>query len=313
MSQFPVATEEGLYEGINYLLSGPSGLGQDFKGFSAYAPDYYNEPEVEPTYLTGNFRSPFSQSGQAKLYVAPIALSNAEQLDDRTIKYTFAAAEASPPFSLGNGLAVTDVVPNSFNSATLKANGNSINQVGVIECTTTYVIVRTVRAILSPLGTYTSGGNISYFITANYNDSNYTSTDCNARVTVSGGTDRVFISGQLSQALVYDVLSGPSNFRVWVAINRYIGQTNNDPVNPDYIFEKDATVARKIYTYTDITGINPLEIETIFSTVVDQPPPGYYWYILEVIFEYAVDGGVKVQVLSDRLGLRSLSAQVVKQ
>jgi hypothetical protein len=38
MAQFPINTTQGIYEAVNYLASGPSGLGQDFAGFSSYQP-----------------------------------------------------------------------------------------------------------------------------------------------------------------------------------------------------------------------------------------------------------------------------------
>ena len=75
------------------------------------------------------------------------------------------------------------------------------------------------------------------------------STDCNARVTVTGGTDRVFISAQLDQQIHYTVPSGTYDLVVSVQVNRYKGFINNDPVNPDYIFDYDETVAKKDYTY----------------------------------------------------------------
>lgn len=302
MSQYPVESNEQLFQAVNYLLSGPGGLGQNFSGFSDYT----------DVYLTGNFRTPFTQITEAKLYVAPIGISNAEQIDDRTIIYTFDTEQPSPPFAYGNGLTITGITPSTYNSNDLKDAGYSINQIGVVECTTTYVIVRTVSPITTPLGEYVSGGSVKYVVAANYTDSGYNSTDCNSRVTITGATDRVFISGQLTQTLDYEVITGPSDFRVWVAINRYKGSPNNDPVNPDYAFEKDETVSRRIYTYTGLSGTGTKEIETIFTTVLDQPGPGYYWYILETIFEYP-DGGVEVEVTTDKFGLRSLSTQVVKE
>ena len=308
--QFPVQSgnDQAITEALNYLLSGPGGLGQNFAGFSAFT-----KLGATQTYLTGNFRIPFTQLGLANLYVPGIGVSNAEQLDDRTIKYTFSSPQASPPFSLGNGLVITGITPSTYNSEDLRAAGNSINQIGVINCTTTYVIVRTVGAITSPLGTYSSGGSITFYVAANYVDSDYISTDCNGRVTVTGATDRVFISGQLNQSINYNVISGPSDFRVWVAINRYVGSTNSNPTNPDYIFERQATVALKIYTYPALTGTGTIDLETIFSAVIDQPNKGYYWYILELVLEYPDTGGVEVQVTDDVFGQRSLSAQVVKQ
>ena len=90
-AKYPVelSDQEGIVDAVNYLLSGPAGLGQNFAGFSSYS----------PVYVTGNFRIPYTQVDPASLYVPPIALSNAEQLDDRTIKYTFASAQPSPPDS----------------------------------------------------------------------------------------------------------------------------------------------------------------------------------------------------------------------
>lgn len=306
VAKYPVdvGDEEGIVDAVNYLLSGPAGLGQNFAGFSSYA----------TAYLTGNFRIPFSQSGPANLYVAPISISNAEQLDSRTIKYYFAGAPlAAPPFALGNGLNINGITPSTYNSSDLSSIGASIFNIGVIECSDSYVIVRTRAPITTPLGAYVSGGSIDYRLTENPNNSFYNSTDCNARVTVTGGSDRVFISGQLSQIINYDVLSGPADLTVWVSVNRYKGFSNNDPVNPDYLFDLDGTVARKIYTFPGLTGTGTLpEIETIFSTIVDEPAPAYYWYILEVLYEYP-DTGVNIQVTSTEFGLRSLSAQVVKQ
>lgn len=307
--QFPVQSgnDQAITEALNYLLSGPGGLGQNFAGFSAFT-----KLGATATYLTGNFRIPFSQLGLARLYVPGIAITNAEQLDDRTIKYSF-ATQASPPFSLGNGLTITGITPSTYNSLSLRDAGSSINQIGVINCTTSYVIVRTVGAIATPLGAYVSGGTASYYVAANYDDSDYISTDCNGRVSVTGATDRVFISSQLNQTIHYDVVSGPSDFRVWVAVNRYVGNTNSNPTNPDFVFERQATVALKIYNYSALSGIGTIDLETIFSAVIDQPNKGYYWYILEVIFEYPNTGGVEVQVTDDVFGQRSLSAQVVKQ
>ena len=51
-------------------------------------------------------------------------------------------------------------------------------------------------------------------------------------------------------------------------------------------------------------------VETIFTTVIDRPVPGYYWYILEVAFQDSAGGTLFVTEME--MDLRSLSAQVVK-
>jgi len=299
-AKYPVdlGDNEGIVDAVNYLLSGPAGLGQNFAGFSTYAPGY----------LTGNFRIPFSQTAPANLYVAPIGLSNAVQLDDRTIQYTFSAVQASPPFSLGNGLTVTGITPSSYNSADLSAAGTPIGQIGVVECTTTYVIVRTRDPITTPLGSYIGGGDIEYSSMDVYN-----STDCDVRVTVTGGTDRVFVSAQLDQIISYEVLSGIQDMTVYVAINRFKAFTNNNPVNPDYIFDESTTIVEKAYEYTGLTGTGTIPlIETVFTGVLDEPAPAYYRYIVEVYFQ-TFGATTDIQVTTDELRLRSITAQVVKQ
>jgi len=294
MSKFPVESSdsEGIVDGLNYLLSGPGGLGQNFAGFSSYT----------PAYLTGNYRTPFTQpktEGVRNLYVPAISLATSEFIDDRTLKFTFASTQPTVPFQQGNQITISGV---TIPPGIYDFNG-TYSRIGILSCTTTYCLVR-----LSSAETITasaSGGNISL----NSLDTKF-STDCNARVTVTGGTDRVFISGQLDQKINYDILAGTHDLTVSVQVNRYIGFINADPVNPDYLFDPDGTVAEKIYTYTGLTGTGSIEIETIFSTLIDQPVPNYYWYILEVNY---VGDSSDVQILSTEFGLRSLSSQVVKQ
>lgn len=289
MAKFPVESDDntGVIDALNYLLSGPTGLGQYFAGFSSYT----------IAYLTGNYRVPFSQLTPAQLFVAPILCSSAIQLDGRTFQYNFASTQPSPPFALGNQLTGSGW-DNGF------YNGDQ-GVIGAIECTTDYVIFRT-------NGTYTTaeagddllGGYV-------YMDLSGTliSTDCEARVTVTGGTDRVFVSSQLDQTPLYEVTSGTQDLTVTVQVNRYVGALNNDPTNPDYTFDFDETVASKQYVFTDLTGsgTTPL-IETVFASILDKPKPGLYRYIVEVQFD-----GVDIIVTEDDLLLRSISAQVVKQ
>lgn len=285
MAQYPVDTPDGLYEAVNYLASGPSGLGQNFAGFSSYA----------TAYLTGNFRIPFTQPGPANLYVPNIALGVSEMLDGRTWKFWFASTQPTPPFSPGNIITVTGVSDPYYDG--------TYSPIGVVSCTVDYVITRTngTYALAAP----SSGGDVYL------NTSGFMSTDCNARVTVTGGTDRVFISAQLDNLISYTVTTGTDDLIYTVAVNRYKGYINNDPINPDYIFDLDGTVASKTYTYSGLSGSGSLSLnESVFTSLLDQPGPSYYWYILEV--EFTSTGG-NASVTSCEFGLRSLSAQVVKQ
>lgn len=288
-AKYPVemSDQEGIVDAVNYLLSGPAGLGQNFQGFSAYT----------PAYLTGNFRPPFTDQVIANTYVAPIALGVSEMLDERTWKFTFAAAQPTPPFALGNGITVSGVADPYYDG--------TYDTIGVIECTTTYVVARTGSSytVVAP----STGGTVEYNITVPVIDGpSFSSTDCNAKVTVTGGTDRVFVSAQLNNAISY---SGTGDLAYTIAVNRYSAFITDDPVNPEYRFNFDATISQRTYNLTGLTGPGTIpNIETIFSTVIDQPVPAYYWYILEV--SYASDN---VIVTSSEFDLRSLSAQVVKQ
>lgn len=300
-SKYPIETSdsEGIVDAINYLLSGPSGLGQNFAGFSSFT----------PAWLTGNFRSPYTSSSVALLTVAPIALSTSETLSDRTFKFTFNVAQPSPPFANGNGVRISGVL-DSFYDGQYKT-------IGVVECTTTYCIVRTVESYPIPYPPSTGG---SIFLTTG---TSAIDTDANARVTVTGATDRIFVSGQVAQLIEYDVTTA-GNLKVTVEINKYYGFQDPLPINPDIKFDLRSTIARRVYNYPLAVGTGTLPLlETVFSSVVDQPDPsipvstdpefswtGFFWYILDVSFEFTTGAG---SITTDELGFRSLSAQVVKQ
>lgn len=293
MAKFPVeiSDAEGIIDGLNYVLSGPTGLGQNFAGFSTY----------QTGYLTGNYRTPFTQPTYRPLYVSPIPLATSEFVDGRTLKFTFASSQPFEPFQQGDNVTVSGVSNDWYDYRW--------DPIGVVECTTTYCLVRTGSTYEPPFQNIGGGGTISLT-----NNGITDSTDCNARVTVTGVTDKIFISGQLEHIINY---SGTGDFTFKVQLNRYRGFSNNDKNNPDYFFEFDGTVAEKTYSYTATTGSTP-SVDTIFSTILDQatkynndpatPWPAFYWYIMEVLFESET-----VNMVSCQFGLRSLSAQVVKQ
>lgn len=312
---YPVSpgNDAGIIEGLNYALSGPAGLGQSLQSFSGYTDPWAKntagdrDPKL-PVYLTGNFRIPFTQATVAQLYVPDIAIGGAEQLDDRTIKYTFAVPQIAPPFSLGNGLTISGITPSTYNNSSLRDAGSSINPIGVIECTTTYVIVRTVAALTSSLGTYVAGGTVGYSST----DTGEISTDCNALIATTAASDQVVVSGQLDQIITYTCIDPTVSFQVTVSIDRFVGTTNNDPTNPDFIFDQQfPPVIAKTYTFTGLVGTGTLPmIETVFAPVIDLPGQGLFRYFLQIRYDL-IDAG-RLQVVTDELSLRSLTALLLK-
>lgn len=294
MSQYPVEDGNGVLEAVNYLLSGPSGLGQNFAGFSAY----------QPAYLTGSFRQPYTVNTTATTtppswYVAPVSVSTVTPInviDGKTkyLEWAFTTPQAAPPFRVGTSPSASGFTPSFFDGS-----------VGtVITCTTTSMITGYQQTYVVPA--VTTPGTVEF-----NNSDTQTSTDANARVTVTGPTEQVFISSQLALTSGYTCTT-TSTFEVAVQINRYEGfvdRTQQGAV--DYLFDLDATVSEQVTSYTVEPGSGSVFTgQNIFTTVLDQPNFGYYWYIAEVKW-IPVSGDAVPQVQT--VGLRSLTAQVIKQ
>jgi hypothetical protein len=292
MAQFPIVDKSGIYDALNYVLSGPTSLGQEFA--------YYNSNGLEQWDLTGNYRLPFTQISYnpphvpgVNLYVAPIALSTSEMLDEYTWKYTFATPYGFAPFINGQNVTVAGVADSYYDG--------TYTPIGVVECTDTYVIVKTQGpyAVVPP----STGG------TVGLDSMNYAiSTDCNGRVTVNGNSDIVSISNQIN----FELFADPSyvgSYYCNVRLNRYHGETNNDPTNPDYIFLFDKTIAYKEFLVPTTIVSHTIELESILTSIIDQPGPGYFWYILELEFIDNSGGNIVTNCI---LKQRSFAAQVLK-
>lgn len=311
MSQFPVEDQSGITEAVNYLLSGPSGLGQNFAGFSAYLPSYF----------TGTYRRAFSIPIQSPpqtppaWYVAPLTITGITQVTPYAFEVTF-AAQPSPPFFMGqyviiSGSTAAGADPNFYN--------DDYTVPGVLACTTTSVTIGTRSAFTFPA--WSSGGTVGVNIATNTD----VSTDCNARVTVIGGTDQVFISAQIQLDFDYTVVN-PGDLTLYVRVNRYYAELDTRTVtNRDYIFipypnddpisasnPTNYTVSEQTETYTLTTSGVQKSRDFVFTTVLDgNLPKNYYWYILEInLLPDVIDDIVVNNVTGN---LRSLTAQVIKR
>ena len=240
MSSYPIngGDNESLLDAVNYAVSGPSGLGQQLKGFSSYG----------VARLTGNFRVPYSNSNfPAVLYVEPIALSTAEWLDDYTLKFTFATPQASAPFALGNGVTISGVTPSDYN--------DTYSRIGVVYCDENYVILRSGTAIPNPGAG--SGGEAGLFVTSDYGAT--MSTDANAIVSVDAGNNLVSITGQIQiPGISYGVLYSDyptvvPNVKIYVELNRYKAFNSGTAANPQYFYNYDTTISSQEIYSTNIT------------------------------------------------------------
>jgi hypothetical protein len=227
MAKFPVEQSdlEGQADAINNLLSGPSGLGQNFAGVSV----------SETGFLTGNYRIPFTATVPQVVNVDPIPLSSALMQGSTAAKFVFTTAQPTPPFALGNAVNITGVA-NSFYDGTYTA--------GVAECTTAYVILRFNSPQPNPGPS--SGGFASLSLAGGD-----VSTDGDARVTVNSATDRVFVSAQLTNTITYKSTSVSQLFYN-VKVNRYKAFPAGNATNPDFLFSIDKTIAFRSYNYATL-------------------------------------------------------------
>jgi hypothetical protein len=268
-AKYPVETSdsEGIVDAVNYLLSGPAGLGQNFEGFSSYT----------PAYLAGTFREPFSvpisTNPPPTLYVAPISISNITVPNNpgAIIDVTYTTPQVPTPFGPGDTVTISGVTP-SFYDDTYRR--------GVLQVSSTGVIVQYTSDETWPA--YVSGGTIEK------NSTNIdVSTDCNGRVTVSGPSDEVFLSAQLNLDFTYDCTVA-SEWDIIVKIDRYAGFPTTTPGDNDFLFDLDTNgnpiVSQQVTHYSASTSGTSGNTEYIFTTVLDRPSFGYYWYIVDIVF-----------------------------
>jgi hypothetical protein len=268
-AKFPVEVNdnEGIVDAINYLMSGPSGLGQNFDGFSDY----------NSAYLTGTFRAPFTvpitTTPAPTLSVAPIAIGNITVPNNpgNIIDVFYAAPQTPTPFAQGDSVTISGVTPSFYD--------DNYNR-SVLEVSSTHILLQynTTNTITWPA--YVSGGTIEK------NASNIdNSTDCNGRVTVYGPTDKAFISAQINLDFTYDCTVA-SEWDIKVKINRYVGTPTTTPGDNDYLFDLDTDplVSQQVTHYSAAASGTSGNVEYIFTTVLDQPSFGYYWYILDIEF-----------------------------
>jgi len=373
MSKFPVEynhqDSDSLVDAVNYLLSGPSNLGQFFTGASSYG----------TSQMTGNFRPPYATTPVIKnglgasgsttievadsegirtgmtvtgtgvgvaavvntvnadnvvvsvanadavsglvqfdnqtttpLFVAPIALAAGTYIDPYTKQFNFAVAQPSPPFQEGNSLLVQGTSVTDYN---IWYRGP-----GVIECTTTYVILRSVAAVTA--AGPSAGGTVVFTATvpaptvgATPLPDRWISTDQTVNSSVLGPLDQVFVSGQLNNSFTVVTTASATTLKYSVAINRYSAYPTADPNVPAYLYSSATTVARvdrEVLTAAAAGTYNIANLETIFNTVTDNPGSGFYLYRLEVCWRVTTTGGAG-QVTASTIGLRNLTAQVIKQ
>jgi len=272
MSSYPISggDDQSLLDAINYVASGPSGLGQYNVGFN----------KSTNAWITGNFRLPYSQTTFARTYVKPIALGNSYWLDDLTWRHEFASPQVPAPFAIGNNITVAGVTPSDYDG--------TYGRVGVVECSTTYVIARASGPYPNP-GVVGTGGTVSleaiYFNDPVVDDYIRVSTDCNGIISVVGGQDFVnlsaFVTSQNALGIQGKVIEPGSNgaFKYSTQLNRYKAFNSGTAANPQYYYQFDTTVAEQPTDFFLSGGVGQIVkfvIDASSGIKADTTPDGYF-------------------------------------
>jgi hypothetical protein len=112
--------------------------------------------------------------------------------------------------------------------------------------------------------------------------------------------------------LEYHVIDD-GNLIISVQLNRYKAYSNNNPNNPQYYYNFDATIAFQDVIDTPTTAPDDIVVldcpNAVFTTLIDKPDPGLYWYIVEL--DIRTQGEVQVDYIN--MARRSITAQVIKE
>jgi hypothetical protein len=273
MPQYPIQQNDsqGIYEALNYLLSGPAGLGQNYNGVSAFDTVYLRA--VPP--LNQPYTVPTTTSLDPLLYIdwtvtgaAPVSPSPGT--DQIYINFTSSTTLTADPFQFGDILTVTGVTPSQYNGTwTVLKNQLFTGTTG--------------RVYLFKLNTYitypsySSGGRIGRDWT-----NQPLGTDCIAQVAVQGGTDQPFVSAQIGAAFDYIQIGGATDswYDMVYAITRYAVIPSNQPNSVNgYLYNYQSTITRQTQPYqADGASVsNPLGPQSdtiIFSNVFDRALAG---------------------------------------
>jgi hypothetical protein len=187
------------------------------------------------------------------------------------IDVTYTTPQVPTPFGPGDTVTISGVTPSFYDDNYRR---------GVLQVSSTGVLVQYTSDETWPA--YVSGGTIEK------NASNIdVSTDCNGRVTVYGPTDEVFLSAQINFDFTYDCTIA-SEWDIIVKIDRYAGFPTTTAGDNDYLFDLDTNgnpiVSEQVTHYSASTSGTSGNTEYIFTTVLDRPSFGYYWYILDIQF-----------------------------
>lgn len=365
MSQYPLDNNSDIVEAVNYLLSGPTSIGQNFEGMSAVGVTIptssgFGSSQTQ-TYLTGMpILGPQQQPGTVNtndeldgvVYDAVYPLWNTlpgglsitsitpitatgRKIDVGVDISSIVTFYSRYPFVLGQQVVLSGVTPSSYNG--------TYTVVAPSGFTYPTAFVTLISDTEQTWSAYTSGGTLK--INDNFSGSSPTTqrffTGNQAVVTVTGPTDRVFISSQMNNLNVYTYILINAlpplfeGFYVNLEINRYRAvQTTTLPdtgtsaiyvsgtAYDGYLWKFDKTIV-SVPTITSFS-ISTTTVESddfgdvIYNNVIDNPGIGTYLYAFQISQDAYRDStpgypGVQLIVGAQTTGVRSFTAQAIKR
>jgi hypothetical protein len=309
MAQYPVSDQQGLIDGLNYVLSGPGSLGQSFQGYSSNNTSALTGDIFDPN--TGQVASGLPiTTGYLQYYLTDCQVRNSvsggtdkvvvsgqvnidfdyESLADSSCQYTVA---------INRYRAYPNTSTNYYDYLWFEQTTVASHTYSFDLPTTTQGLM-TVTASGTKIGyTQPSTGSLVYPV-------DYIQPGVNAFT--GSGSDAV-----IQIQIAYGVAGTYNNLNTKITVisagsNWSIGDTIKIP-GAD--LGGITGVNDLILTVTGLTGATPtITQETIFTNIIDTPPLGYYLYVIELQW-YALTGSFTIG--STNMNVRSISAQVVKQ
>jgi hypothetical protein len=373
MSQYPLDNNSDIVESVNYLLSGPTSIGQNFEGMSAVGVSVQygvnlGVTATTQTYLTGmpilgpssvpvsdppavgaRYNQPGTVDNQGQTsndaypiwntFPAGLTITNIVPVSatGREITVTFnvfgtgITGASGNPFVLGQQVVLSGITPSSFNGTyTVKIQPEPFTAGQVV----------LIQDVAETWGTYTSGGVIKLNDYALFTSQKFF-TGNQAIVTVTGPTDRVFISSQMNNLILYTYTNfqvseeGFFGVEVFLEINRY--RAVQKTTLPDagasaiyaqggtaydgYLWEFDASV---VSVGTPIISSGPASTavdsndfgDVIYNNVIDNPGIGTYLYAFQISSDAYRDTSYPITQLivgAKTTGVRSFTAQAIKR
>ena len=271
---YPLNDGSNATDAINYLLSGPSGTGQNFAGNSSIEinvlrPSYGFDPFYGQPPGGAPFIRPVFNTLNSWLFYAK-AINNAVIVGSNPTKqvtFTFTTPFATAPFALGDQLYVIGITPTDYNGYWT-----------VFSSTTTQMVCFREEAQTYPAFVSSVGGMIRDFRNVQQ------ITDMQAEVTVTGGSDRVIVSSQAD--ILFAWFGAPSTFRfdILVQVLRFKKQGPESP--QPYVL--DGVVIQRNYglSNTSFPTTGDSTVIPAFTSFIDGPnlDIGTYNYALAVTF-----------------------------